>query len=77
LSALSPRQYLTPLEGEMSVVTGYCGVDSAELGRVWTGDLGRCETDASIAVALPRQAPLRTCSAGSGLGLHQPLSVLT
>jgi hypothetical protein len=50
-----------PLEVKCAVVTGYCGVDSAELGRVWSGDLGRCETAASIAVAPPRQAQVRTC----------------
>jgi hypothetical protein len=34
----------------MPVVTAYCGVDSAELGRNRTGDLGRCETAASMGV---------------------------
>ncbi len=46
LSALSPLQRLTPMEVKCAVVTGYCGVDSAELCRVRTGDLGRCETAA-------------------------------
>lgn len=39
-----------PLEAKCSVVTGYCGVDSAELCRVWAGDLGRCETAIVIGV---------------------------
>jgi hypothetical protein len=39
-----------PLPVKCPVVMGYCGVDSAELGRVRAGDLGRSETPLQLPV---------------------------
>lgn len=57
-----------PVAVECPVVTGYCGVDSAELRPVSTGDLGRCVIAASIAAGPMRQDPLRTCPAVANWG---------
>jgi hypothetical protein len=59
----------------MPVVAGYCGVASAELAPIRTGDLGRCET----AVASEAGTAVSPCYALAGscrLGLRRPLSVL-
>ena len=61
----------------MPVGRGYCGVDSAELAPVRTGDLGRCETGTVIGRGTAGSSPLRTYLAGVELGLRRPLSVLT
>ena len=52
----------------MPVGTGYCGVDSAELGCVSTGDLGRSETVRWISLGPLRRSSLRTCPAAANWG---------
>ena len=50
-SALSRRQWTTPLAARFPVFMGYCGVHSAEFGHVWAGDLGRSGPAAPTALA--------------------------
>jgi hypothetical protein len=50
-SALSRRQWTTPLAARCPVFMGYCGVHSAEFGPVWAGDLGRSGPAAPTALA--------------------------
>ncbi len=66
-----------PPEVRCSVVGGYCEVDSAELGRVSTGDLGRSEIVASPALAPPRPGRGTHLASGRKSVLHMPLGVLT
>ena len=56
---------------------GYCGADSAKLGRVWAGDLGRSEPPLELPVRHGALDPLRTWSPGPKSTLHVPLEVLT
>jgi hypothetical protein len=49
-----------PLAAKFPVFMGYCGVHSAEFGRVWTGDLGRSEPERELPATPPRLDPLRT-----------------
>jgi hypothetical protein len=66
-----------PPEVKCSVVGGYCGVDSAELGRVLAGDLGRSEIVAAAAHAPPRPGPGTHLASGRKSVLRTPLGVLT
>ena len=50
-SALSRRQWTTPLAVRIPAFMGYCGVHSAEFGAVWAGDLGRSGAAAPTALA--------------------------
>jgi hypothetical protein len=65
-----------PLPVKCPVVRGYCGVDSAELGRVRAGDLGRSETAASTARHPGAPGPATHLASGRKSGLHVPPSVL-
>jgi hypothetical protein len=50
-SALSRRQWMTPLAAKCLVFMGYCGVHSAEFGPFRAGDLGRSGAAAPTAPA--------------------------
>ena len=63
-SALSRRQWPTPLVAKSPVVMGYCGVHSAECGAVWTGDLGRSANAALTARARPAPGPATHVASG-------------
>lgn len=66
-----------PLRSELPLVQGYCEPDSAELGRLRTGDLGRCESATFIGVRARGINSATQLPAKSELGLHRPLIVLT
>ena len=76
-SALSRRQWPTPLVAKSPVVMGYCGVHSAECGAVWTGDLGRSANAALTARAQPPRGPATHVGQRGKSALHVPLGVLT
>jgi len=65
-----------PPAGEMPVAVGYCGVDSAELGRVWAGDLGRSEATGATARHPAAPGPATHLVSGRKSDLHVPLGVL-
>jgi hypothetical protein len=66
-----------PSEVKSCVVTGYCGVDNAELRRVRAGDLGRSETGAFIAPSHRRVRIRDAAGPAELMGLQEPPSVLT